>query len=398
MIRTQCLARIILLFAIVLFCFSSPAVAAPGDFDGDGKTDFTVARLVRHADSGCDHRKTPAWSKCTSSDAFLSQVAWLTKFSDSSEVDIRSVKAAVVDGHRGYAFDATAAPLFRYFAFQARVLLRSDIYTEYSSEDGGRLGTFDQVSGFAREMDGTANWFGATPETTLSSLTTDQIESYLAGEKTSQVSADFGNLDGLGDRTVSLYGVPGGFLVAPPKGAALPNDLSALLFSGRFLVLEDYDGDGKDEVGVWNNSDGVWTIRDYEQDTEMQVQWGLPSDHPMPGDYDGDGRSDLAVWRPSEANWYILLSTRDFDRSRAEVLQFGLPRTAMHTAGSIGDMPVKADFDGDGKLELCVYRTSTGTWYYRRSSDGVVLAKQWGLATDLPVGLGILDRWLYRWE
>src|SRR4051812_60381 len=59
-------------------------------------------------------------------------------------------------------------------------------------------------------------------------------------------------------------------------------------------------------------------------------------------DYDGDKVTDLAFWRPSEANWYILPSAG----GRLLVQQFGKE----------GDRPVPADYDGDGRTELAVYR------------------------------------------
>ena len=36
-------------------------------------------------------------------------------------------------------------------------------------------------------------------------------------------------------------------------------------------------------------------------------QWGAGSlkDVPVPGDYDGDRKTDIAVWRPGDGNWYI---------------------------------------------------------------------------------------------
>ena len=48
------------------------------------------------------------------------------------------------------------------------------------------------------------------------------------------------------------------------------------------------------------------------------------------------------------------------------------------------DIPIAADFDGDGKTAVAIYRPSNGTWYILRSRDGFV-ATQWGTGTDIPI-------------
>ena len=84
-------------------------------------------------------------------------------------------------------------------------------------------------------------------------------------------------------------------------------------------------------------------------------------------DFDGDGKTDVSVFRPSEGNWYIFNSSTN----TATTSRFGLN----------GDRLVPADFDGDGKADVAVYRG--GIWYLNRSRDGFAQT-QFGLADDKP--------------
>lgn len=87
-------------------------------------------------------------------------------------------------------------------------------------------------------------------------------------------------------------------------------------------------------------------------------------------DFDGDRRTDISVFRPSNGVWYLQSSSS----GAFSGIQFGLS----------DDKPVRGDFDGDGKSDIAVFRPSTGVWFVFGSSDGFS-AFQFGTAGDIPV-------------
>ena len=93
----------------------------------------------------------------------------------------------------------------------------------------------------------------------------------------------------------------------------------------------------------------------------ISVTLQVSGDIPVPGDYNGDGEMDLAVWRQSSGTWYV--------RDVAEV-QWGVP----------DDIPVAGDYDGDGKTDPAVWRPSNGTWYVKD-----IATVQWGVLGDILV-------------
>jgi hypothetical protein len=103
-------------------------------------------------------------------------------------------------------------------------------------------------------------------------------------------------------------------------------------------------------------------------------------------DFDGDGRSDVSIFRPSENKWYVVQSNLGTD-----VVSWGLD----------GDQIVPGRYDNDNKTDYAVFRPSEGKWYVLGSNGFTITVHSWGLPGDKPVvgdynGDGLNDPAVFR--
>jgi hypothetical protein len=138
--------------------------------------------------------------------------------------------------------------------------------------------------------------------------------------------------------------------------------------SGDSPVGADVDGDGMADIGFYRASSGLWgflkSSTGYSFGDPMWFSWGGPIETPMMADYDGDGLADPAFVTPpaggQSAAYRILLSSTDYDYGQALTIPAGWP--------SLGDTPIPADVDGDGKADPGIWRESNGVWIIAKSS------------------------------
>lgn len=128
-------------------------------------------------------------------------------------------------------------------------------------------------------------------------------------------------------------------------------------------VPADYDGDRATEPAWWSRATGTWYIEGREPVTFgapgpfAYCSFGPPpvtqtpacldylrSDIPVPADYDGDGAADLAVYNPASGKWRVM----------------GQPDPIV--VGGHGAFPVVGDYDGDGTSEPAVFDQRTHEW------------------------------------
>lgn len=112
-------------------------------------------------------------------------------------------------------------------------------------------------------------------------------------------------------------------------------------------------------------------------------------------DFDGDGKRDIAVWQPPPSAWsttkgtfLVLLSSQGYSAAQMLVRKLGV----------LGDTPVPADYDGDGKTDFAVFHPAfeltNGDWAYwswcrsnlnHDCSALSVKTRQWGIKSDIPL-------------
>ena len=186
----------------------------------------------------------------------------------------------------------------------------------------------------------------------------------------------------------------------------------------------NFDYDGKSDLTVFRPSNNTWYGLSSESKYFFGVPWGLETDVLVPADYDGDGLTDMAVWRPENGIWYVLQSRdrqlftvrwgtitsvppgifarcsrsrrlrrrrkRGFcrlatcDRNVWYVLEslqgYNPARAKIFQWGKLGDIPVPADYDGDGKTDFAIWRSTENRWYIFESQSRNWKTFRFGLA------------------
>jgi hypothetical protein len=155
----------------------------------------------------------------------------------------------------------------------------------------------------------------------------------------------------------------------------------------------DFDGDGKNDFCIFrtnpdNTNQGQYVLLRSSDGGIEYINWGQrPQVEPVlaPGDYDGDGKTDFMNVRlnGSSVQWWLL------DRNgNQSTTTWGAVEASPTPA--FDEFIAQGDFDGDGSTDIGVWRrdnnsNSNSFFYTLRSSDGMLQTFEWGSANDAPV-------------
>lgn len=197
-----------------------------------------------------------------------------------------------------------------------------------------------------------------------------------------------------GEYRPSNVATPDPFVAPAP---AAPYESAAPVGTATFASVFGTDGTAMN--GTWSlyavddaGSDpgtinGGWTLTFEANDYACSV---TPQTGNGRADFDGDGRTDVSVYRGSQGTWYLNQSTAGF--------------------GAIGwgiatDVPVPADYDNDGKTDTAIFRAAADPafpdFYVLNSNGFTVSGVSWGIPGDVPTvsdydGDGKADFAIYR--
>lgn len=245
------------------FGVNSTDILTPGDFDGDGRTDIAVWRTTNGT-----------FYVLRSSDGGVTTFQWGSPGDEPLPRDYDG------DGKTDFAVAREQSGILVWYIFN-------------SSNSSTRIEQFGFASDFAAP----------------------------------------GDYDGDGRYDLAVHrGAPGDPATFYVLGSTAGTSVTQWGQGGDLVVPGDYDGDGKTDFAVVRaGSVYTWYILRSSDLALSAVEFGTKPHFTTQGDYDGDGRTDFSVWDPLNGIFYVLRS--------------GAPGTTVqYRFGQNGDYPV-ANYD-----------------------------------------------------
>ncbi len=163
--------------------------------------------------------------------------------------------------------------------------------------------------------------------------------------------------------------ITGGYFYRGTQGSLPPN---SYIFSD-YCTAEIMRWGGSLPIQVLQDPTGNIISFGQDENNELYASFGSSISRitraKASADFDGDLRTDISIYRPSTGSWWVLHSSN----STVRVQRFG----------NDGDIPTVEDFDGDNIGDIGIFRPATGEGYYLRSSDGIATFYQFGIG-DIP--------------
>jgi FG-GAP-like repeat len=174
--------------------------------------------------------------------------------------------------------------------------------------------------------------------------------------------------------------------------------------SAEIPLVGDWDGDGKDTIGMyepvvgsWNEGEGIFHLRNGNSsgttDVSFAYTWANAAEIPLVGDWDGDGKDTIGMYQPVVGEWNEgegIFHLRNSNSSGAADYSFG------YNWANPAEIPLVGDWDGDGKDTIGMYQPVVGSWnegegmFYLRNSNssGAVdysFAYTWANPAEIPL-------------
>jgi len=142
----------------------------------------------------------------------------------------------------------------------------------------------------------------------------------------------------------------------------------------------DFDGDGKTDIGIYNNTTGELKVAlsDGTKFTPQAAAWLTFSGAsyswiPFTGNFNGDKFTDFGVYNKDTGEWKIALGTG---------AGFGDFTTWLTGFGGSDYTPLTGDFNGDGLTDICIFNKTAGEFKIAFSNTKTFVATQNAWATN----------------